>query len=75
MKENLNDPMFVESICMGGEPDQREPCIEGMTGLYISHTGALGPAKGLCARLEPINRPDCYGTVNALSGLFKDLPL
>ncbi len=72
MKENLNDPKFVESICMGGEPEQREPCIEGMTGLYISHTGALEPARGLCARLEPINRPACYGTVEELSGLFTD---
>ncbi len=72
MKENLNDPKFVESICMGGEPEQREPCIEGMTGLYISHTGALEPARELCARLEPINRPACYGTVEELSGLFTD---
>ncbi len=57
---------------MGGEPELREPCVEGMTGLYISHTGALEPAKGLCARLEPSNRAACYGTVEAHSGLFTD---
>jgi len=74
MKENLNDPGFVESTCMGGEPEQREPCVEGMTALYISHSGALEPARGLCARLEPTNRPACYGTVEAHSSLFADRP-
>ncbi len=41
-----------------------------MTGLYISHTGALEPARGLCARLEPINRPACFDSVRSYSGLF-----
>lgn len=72
MKENLNDPEFVESTCMGGEPEQREPCVQGMTALYISHEGALEPARGLCAKLEPSNRGACYGTVEAHSSLFTD---
>ena len=74
MKENLNDPGFVESTCTGGDPEQREPCIKGMTALYIIHNGSLEPARGLCARLEPSKRAACYGTVEAHSGLFTDRP-
>jgi plastocyanin len=70
MKENLNDPEFVESICMSGAPEQTEPCVEGMAALYVSHEGSLEPARGLCARLEPGNRLACYDTVRAHSSLF-----
>jgi hypothetical protein len=42
-----------------------------MAALYVSHSVALEPAKGLCARLEPSNRPPaCYDTVEAHLSLF-----
>ena len=72
MKENLNDPGLVESVCIEGEPEQTAPCIEGMAGLYINHHGSLEPARDLCARLEKSNRPACYDSVEAHSGLFRD---
>jgi hypothetical protein len=72
MKENLNDPHLVESVCMGGEPEQTAPCIEGMTSLYINHRGSLEPAKELCTRLEKSNRPVCYDTVRAYASMFSD---
>ena len=71
-KENLNDPAFVESVCMGGAPEQTEPCVEGMAALFVSHSGALEPARRLCARLEPSNKPACYNAVEAHSSLFAD---
>jgi plastocyanin len=74
MKENLNDPKLVESVCMNGEDEQTAPCIEGMTGLYINHHGSLEPARELCTRLEKPNRRACYGAVEAHSGLFRDQP-
>ena len=72
MKENLNDPELVESVCMNGDPEQTAPCIEGMAGLYINHHGSLEPARDLCARLEKSNRPACFDSVQAHSGLFRD---
>ncbi len=72
IKENLNDPKFVESVCMGGEPEQTAPCVAGMAGLYVNHHGALEPARELCARLERPNRQACYGTVQAHASLFED---
>jgi plastocyanin len=71
MKENLNDPKFVESTCMKGEPEQTAPCIEGMVGLFINHYGSLEPARELCAGLQTSNRRTCYGTVEAHSSLFR----
>lgn len=74
MKENLNDPKFVESTCENSEPEQTAPCVKGMAALAVSHHGALEPARELCTRLESSNRPDCYETVEAHSGLFTDRP-
>jgi plastocyanin len=74
MKENLNDPKLVESVCMNGEDGQTAPCIEGMTSLYINHNGSLEPARELCSRLEKPNRPACYDAVAANASLFKGQP-
>ncbi|MDF2702257.1 MAG: hypothetical protein K0S10_1201 [Rubrobacteraceae bacterium] len=74
MKENLNDPKLVESVCMNGEDGQTAPCIEGMTGLYINHHGSLEPARELCSRLEKPNRPACYDAIAADASLFRDQP-
>ena len=41
-----------------------------MAALCVSHSVALEPAKGLCARLEPSNRSACYATVEAHLSLF-----
>jgi plastocyanin len=71
MKENLNDPKLVESVCINGEDEQTAPCIEGMTGLYINHHGSLEPARELCTRLEKSNRRACYDAVEAHASLFE----
>jgi hypothetical protein len=72
MKENIKSPKLVESICMGGGPEQVAPCIEGMIGLYINHNGSLEPARALCEQLEVSNRQTCYDSVASDSGLFSD---
>jgi plastocyanin len=71
MKENMNDPKFVEATCMSGGPQQVVPCVEGMVGLYINHSGSLEPARELCAELEVSNQRTCYGTVETYAGLFR----
>ena len=71
MKENTRDPKFTESICMGGDPEQVEPCVKGMMGLYINHHGSLEPARELCDRLEASTQQTCLDSVEANSKLFK----
>lgn len=71
MKENINTPAFVEGICMQGALYQRDPCIQGMVGLYINHHGSLGPAKRLCDQMHGItNRASCQAAVEASAPLF-----
>jgi hypothetical protein len=41
-----------------------------MAALCVSHSVALEPAKELCVRLDPSNRPACYDTVEAYLSLF-----
>ena len=74
MKENLNDPKLVETVCMNGEDEQTAPCIEGMTSLYINHHGSLEPARELCSKLEKPNRPACYDAIAANASLFRNQP-
>jgi len=70
MKENVNSPKLVESICADGESDQVGPCIEGMVDLYISHHGSLEPARALCDQLEISNRQTCHDSVESNTKLF-----
>jgi hypothetical protein len=70
MKENLDDPVLVEGICMRGEEWQRFPCISGMTGLYVNHYGAVDPARQMCDLLQPENRFQRLGRVRGLEGMF-----
>ncbi len=70
IKENFNNPKFVERICMSGSLKNSGLCIEGMVGLYINHYGSLEPAKALCGQLELPNRPACYFSVQARADLF-----
>lgn len=70
IKEHISDPKFVESICMSGELSWIAPCISGMVGLYINHSGSLSPAKKLCEQLEVSNRKICYRTIEQSATLF-----
>ncbi len=70
MKENINAPKQVEKICRQGKFSQIKPCIEGMTGLYINHSGALGPARTLCLELDWPNRRFCKRAIQNAAILF-----
>lgn len=71
IKENINNPKFVEKICMKGDSKETAACIGGMIGLYINHYGSLEPARKLCEQLEDSNRQTCNSSVQASSGLFE----
>ena len=71
MKENLDEPKLVESVCEKGDSDQTEPCIKGMASLYANHHGSLEPARELCGQLEVPNREACLDTVRAMAPMFE----
>ena len=71
MKENLDEPKLVESVCEKGGSGQTEPCVKGMASLYANHHGSLKPARELCGRLEGPNREACLDTVGAMAPMFE----
>ena len=70
MKENINDPKLVEAACESGDPEQVEPCINGLASLYTSHYGSVESTRELCGELEDSNQQACYGSVEANSKRF-----
>lgn len=71
IKENINNPLFAQKVCMSSDNDQIIPCIEGMVNLYINHFGSLEPAKKLCNQLEAQNKKICEGVIQLRSAMFK----
>ncbi len=71
IKENIQDPFAVESICMSGDSQETYACISGMVGLYINHFGQIDEADELCDKLKPSNKPACEKAVQAGSRLFQ----
>lgn len=70
IKENINNPKFVEYICNQGNRQEINSCLWGMVSLYTNHYGSLDQAKSLCNQLEMANRSICREFVNSRSTLF-----
>lgn len=70
MKEHINNPKFVEAVCMSDKSAGVASCIEGMIGLYVKHYGSPEPAKILCEQLEPSNKSACHAALQADRDLF-----
>ncbi len=73
IKENINNPTSVESICIqAGSLEEQNACITGMVGLYINHFGGLDEAKQLCNKLKKPNQLVCKQTITSYSVLFQN---
>lgn len=59
VKDNLNNPKKVEEICMSRNESQKNQCLDGMIGLYMSHFREKGPEIVDCTILELSNREIC----------------
>lgn len=70
IKENINNPKYVEKICLSALQDQVVPCIEGMVNLYINHFGSLESARELCIQLEESNKMVCDEVIQLRSSMF-----
>lgn len=70
IKENIDNPKFVEKVCESGKKSQVQECINGMIDLYINHYGSLQPAKDLCLTLNKKNIKTCYDSIQFSSSLF-----
>lgn len=71
IKEHINNPKLVESVCMQGSSEEIHACITGMVGLYINHFGRLNEAKKLCSKFEESNQSTCQQVILSQTSLFQ----
>src|SRR5882724_2818348 len=69
MKENSNNPTFVEKTCMNANQSGKDSCIAGMVGLYINHVGNITEAKTLCPKLKKENQAICEQVIFSEQGM------
>lgn len=71
MKQNINNPLFVEKVCLTTQSSEIKSCISGMIGLLINNYGSLTEARDLCDKLQPQNKSTCSGVVENSRDLFE----
>ncbi len=64
IKQNIERPRFVETVCESGTGDQQGYCIEGMVSYYIVHYASTEKGKELCGILKPEHQMACTRIAN-----------
>lgn len=72
MKYNINDPKYVEKLCVTNSYNQIPACIDGMVSYYLTFYGSLSKTAALCDQLEPSNLKTCHTAVKRSVALFQD---
>ncbi len=63
MKQNIHDPLFVESVCENAPLAKRHYCIEGLVSYAIVHEARASAGAVICPELQPRNRAACWKVV------------
>ncbi len=58
-KQNIDDPLSVEKLCMTLEGERRRFCIEGLTSYTIVHYASALKGRALCRQMQKENREWC----------------
>jgi len=70
MKQNINEPLFVESVCEWAPVDKRHYCIEGMISYAIVHAAKSSAGAAICPMLKEENWPACQKAVSEGEGFY-----
>jgi len=71
MKQNLNDPKYVEKICLNAKSNtELNYCIDGMVSYYITNFYSLNAGKNMCGLLSKSNQQSCFASVKKRQNLF-----
>lgn len=70
MKENIENPLFVQDLCLKAPKGQVNSCMGGAIGLYINHFGGVSEAKELCKTLDKPFQEFCHNIVSSKESLF-----
>ena len=72
IKTNISNHTYAETLCNSAPTNEyRRFCIDGMLGLYLSHTGSLTEGKGFCKNLSPLNQDACAEGITYRQYLFE----
>jgi hypothetical protein len=71
-KEHVDDPTFVESICLGGAPEQRRYCMEGLVSYTIVHYASVQKGRELCVQLDEEYKPVCESIAKQSEPFFQE---
>ncbi|MDQ3014822.1 MAG: hypothetical protein M3Q73_03090 [bacterium] len=71
MKENINNPKFVETVCQNEASNFQSSCVYGMIALYINHHGSLEPAQSMCQTLSRNSRSICTEVIKQNVSMFQ----
>lgn len=72
MKQNIDAPLFVESLCMRVPQEKRHYCIEGLTSYAIVHAAASSAGAEICPLLREENRAACERAVSQAEAFYPD---
>lgn len=70
MKENINNPRFVERICLEYAGTAVELCITGMVSIYINHFASWQAGEALCQKMDPQLLETCNALVERKKAEF-----
>lgn len=68
-RRNMDNPKFVETFCETKSGD-KDACMTGMVGWYISYYASLKEATALCDTLQKQNKSQCIATVEIFRSQF-----
>ncbi len=72
MKQNINDPLFVERLCMTVPDDKRRYCIEGLVSYVIVHEASAEAGERVCPMLREEHRASCAKVVGEAERFYEE---
>ena len=70
VKHFITEPTRAVAVCKNAPSAGREPCLDGLIGLFIDHHGSLKEARALCPSLKKGDRPVCTAAIEKRAYLF-----
>ncbi len=72
MKQNINEPLAVEKICMNVPEDKRRYCIEGLVSYLIIHEASSKKGAELCPQLKEEHQASCLKVVSEAERFYPE---
>ncbi len=72
-KLHINNPLWVEDLCMKASSLHQTDCIDGLIGFYINHYDSTLQGKILCGKMQDENQTACYNGIKRRASAFPEM--